>query len=40
VKPLGHRSHVKVPSYPSAEEPSDHVLLWADLELPSEAERA
>ena len=35
VKPLGDRKHVTVKSYPCAEEPSDHVLVWAELELPA-----
>jgi len=40
VRPLGHRSHVKEKSYPCFNEPSDHVLLWADLELPKEMDAA
>jgi len=35
VKPLGDRKHVTVKSYPCADEPSDHVLVWAELELPA-----
>jgi len=36
VKPLLSKADVPATtsSYPSASEPSDHVLLWADLELP------
>jgi hypothetical protein len=34
VKPLKTLTAVEgVLSYPSAEEPSDHVLIWADLQL-------
>ena len=35
MKPLGDRKHVTVKSYPCADEPSDHVLVWAELELPA-----
>jgi hypothetical protein len=34
VKPLKTLTAVEgVLSYPSADEPSDHVLIWADLQL-------
>eukprot|EP00967_Tisochrysis_lutea_P126341 scaffold213369_cov36-Tisochrysis_lutea.AAC.2 len=34
VKPMKTLSAVEaVPSYPTADEPSDHVLIWADLQL-------
>lgn len=41
VKPLKALSAVEgVLSYPVADEPSDHVLIWADLQLPPATPRA
>lgn len=33
TKEVGHRDDVKDPPYPNADEPSDHVMISADLEL-------